>query len=301
MCAAPQTQSCTADHALQLDDANADSPFLRAGEGNGNGNIVGTGTGVQQAIRSLSRFRSLYAGTSTAETKKRWDNNEHSYGEWHWQREKPLPRISEKRLQQVQAQAHDKDHSTPTTVLYLAYGSNLAASTFLDDRGIRPLAAINVLVPKLDLCFDLPGIPYKEPAFANTRYRKAAPHLNASSDDSSLLGHPVEKEGLSRKPLWKKGLVGVVYEVTPSDYAHIIATEGGGSSYQDILIPCHPLPTGMKVVPENPESLPKAFLAHTLFAPRLEDGGDGAIKRPDPNYGQPSARYLGSNPSIPTA
>ncbi|KAL8636113.1 MAG: hypothetical protein Q9228_006458, partial [Teloschistes exilis] len=43
------------------------------------------------------------------------------------------------------------------TYLYLAYGSNLAASTFQGARGIRPLAALNVVVPELVLTFDLPG------------------------------------------------------------------------------------------------------------------------------------------------
>jgi len=92
-----------------------------------------------------------------------------------------------------------------------------------------------------------------------------------------------------------------VYEVTPSDYANIIATEGGGSSYQDILVTCHALNIGSTVVPEKPTTPP--FKAHTLFSPALSppkpgdtappnSGHGGQFQRPDPSYAQASARYL---------
>ena len=35
--------------------------------------------------------------------------------------------------------------SAEKTVLYLAYGSNMAASTFQGNRGVRPLSAVNVV------------------------------------------------------------------------------------------------------------------------------------------------------------
>ncbi|KAL9005989.1 MAG: hypothetical protein Q9188_001279, partial [Gyalolechia gomerana] len=126
-----------------------------------------------------------------------------------------------------------KDASTPEkTYLYLAYGSNLASSTFRGARGIRPLAALNVVVPELVLTFDLAGIPYTEPCFANTAYRSSQPTLpNTSENEKS----PLLPATYKKDPPWDKGLVGVVYEVTPKDYAHIIATEGGGASYHDVL------------------------------------------------------------------
>ncbi len=166
------------------------------------------------------------------------------------------------------------------TVLYLAYGSNLSAETFKGARGIKPLSQVNVLVPSLELTFDLPGIPYSEPCFANTRYRKRS----------------CEPEDY-HKDRWHKGLIGVVYEVTKADYATIIATEGGGSGYQDIVVQCYEIPAGTKTVDPHPATAP--FKAHTLFAPYLppsEPGtppeGGGRISRPDPSYAQPSARYL---------
>ena len=80
-----------------------------------------------------------------------------------------------------------------------------------------------------------------------------------------------------------------------SDYANIIVTEGGGASYQDILVDCYPLPDADTVpsVPVTP-----AFKAHTLFAPADSPTSSGAphttsrLSRPDPAYAQPSARYL---------
>lgn len=239
----------------------------------------------------------------------------------------------------------------PKSVLYLAYGSNLSAETFLGVRKIRPISQVNVSCPSLRLTFDLPGIPYQEPCFANTALRKLPelpdpPKLPPGTPDLPYPPNPPhntdehdERHGREDKdvlsattypgdPVWNKGLIGVVYEVTEEDYAHIVATEGGGASYADILVPCFPLPARMGV-PEKPDypTLPKPFLAHTLFAPRVPsvpgggegdkgrdagEGGDGdghgggwwekmpswmkrlflPVTRPEEDYAQPSARYL---------
>ncbi|EXJ53574.1 uncharacterized protein A1O5_13141 [Cladophialophora psammophila CBS 110553] len=160
------------------------------------------------------------------------------------------------------------------TVLYLGYGSNLSAETFRGKRGIRPVSQVNVLAPTLSLTFDLPGIPYSEPCFGNVRYRQETPQQEGNSTTAKDY----------HKDRWSKGLVGVVYEVTKSDYVHIIATEGGGAGYQDVLVDCYPLNGGpMEDVPLMPSGQP--FKAHTLFAP-------AKTTRPDPSYAQPSPRYL---------
>lgn len=179
-------------------------------------------------------------------------------------------------LEDVRSEDNESDKSR---VLYLAYGSNLAAEKFKGARGMKPLSQINVHVPELELTFDLPGIPYSEPCFANTRYRS-----KSTTNDY-------------HKDRWHKGLVGVVYEVTKSDYATIIATEGGGSGYQDIIVDCYEIPEGKKELDEQPTSEP--FKAHTLYAPALPlsppctpPKSGGRISRPDPSYAQPSARYL---------
>lgn len=179
----------------------------------------------------------------------------------------------------------------PDTVLYLAYGSNLCARTFQGKRGIRPLSQVNVVVPELVMTFDLAGLPYVEPCFANTRYRHASTLPMYTSEKSHLLPKTTPKY---HKDRWKKGLVGVVYEVTKEDYAHIIATEGGGASYKDVLVDCHELLDNEDTVPEFPTSHP--FKAHTLYSPILPPNDPpekgGRFSRPDPAYAQPSVRYL---------
>jgi hypothetical protein len=106
--------------------------------------------------------------------------------------------------------------------------------------------------------------------------------------------------------------------VTKEDYQHIVATEGGGASYQEILVPCFVIPPRMNIPERKPGDLiPKPFLAKTLYAPKIPDApedGDGDGDKPgdgeDPDprkkwwwkflrgvqrqegYPQPSARYL---------
>lgn len=190
----------------------------------------------------------------------------------------------------------DKDK----TFLYLAYGSNLCNETFRGRRGIKPLSQINVQVPELRVTFDLAGIPYLEPCFANTarrQHRDDAPTQLPLDAEIADLASSRWSEGGYRKDQWRKGLVGVVYEVTAEDYAHIIQTEGGGSSYQDILVDCHPIPGSDPAEPLPWHPTEPAFRAHTLFAPALPphgppSKGGGRVKRPDTSYAQASARYL---------
>lgn len=212
----------------------------------------------------------------------------------------------------------------PKTVLYLAYGSNMCAETFLGRRGIRPLSQINVAAPSLDLTFDLPGMPYREPCFANTALRKIPekpPKFPPAykQNDARDYGNGNDKNNNNsprrNPPVWNKGLYGVVYEVTAEDYAKIFAVEGGGANYHDILVPCFVLPPSVQV-PEKQPAIPvppKPFLAHTLYAPRLPPENTTnahgpsslpawcrlpfrrlltPVRRPDPAYAQPSARYL---------
>ncbi|KAI5795213.1 hypothetical protein EDC01DRAFT_654520 [Geopyxis carbonaria] len=180
------------------------------------------------------------------------------------------------------------------TVFYLAYGSNLCASTFEGSRGIKPLSATNVHVPGLTLTFSLPGIAYVEPCFANVLRRDpddpadaAAPAAGscaslapgscaAGSDTTPLLQHGDGCDDEDRDPQWPSGLIGVVYEVTPEDFATIIATEGGGASYADVVVPTHPLSAPDTVIE-----------AHTLLAP-LSD----LRMSPCGRTAQPSLRYL---------
>ncbi|KAI9890471.1 MAG: hypothetical protein M1814_003955 [Vezdaea aestivalis] len=173
------------------------------------------------------------------------------------------------------------------TFLYLGYGSNLSTQAFRKSRGIKPLAQVNVVVPELTLTFDLAALPYMEPCFANVRYRQQRPAATANTP-------LIQTNHKYNKDSWKKGLVGVVYEVTQKDYATIVRTEGGGASYSDIVVECFPLLQD-DIVPETPTSKP--FKAHTLYAPAFQSDQPGAqrggrIVRPDPSYAQPSIRYM---------
>ena len=127
-----------------------------------------------------------------------------------------IPPTSESRI--AEALVSNAEPPTTSSVLYLAYGSNLCAKTFLGVRGIRPISQVNVSAPSLSLTFDLPGTPYGEPCFANTSPRKI-PRVPLPTDPPIVLPPP-PTDG------WDKGLIGVVYEVTPEDYSKIIATEG---------------------------------------------------------------------------
>ncbi|KAH8703406.1 hypothetical protein BGW36DRAFT_369289 [Talaromyces proteolyticus] len=199
------------------------------------------------------------------------------------------------------------------TVLYLAYGSNLSTETFRGYRGITPLSQINVYVPDLRLTFDLAAVPYLEPCFAGTQYRTDQQNPNtAYTDEKTPLSeaHLLDSSDIEKTPLvnpppyggtdyhknrWHKPLIGVVYEVSLKDYAHIIATEGGGSGYKDIVVTCHPFAADYNPshpTPTHPSTTP--FMAHTLLSPWTPDGahGDDPHIRPDPAYAQPSARYL---------
>lgn len=252
-----------------------------------------------------------------------------------------IPKISPERLALASADEPSSSSSSSSTsaktILYLAYGSNLCAETFLGRRGIRPLGQINVSAPELDLCFDLPGVPYLEPCFANSRRRRTTkpklplspPRSYSSSDDEEENDDDDDDPSPGTKPKWTKGLYGVVYEVTPEDYATIIKTEGGGQGYQDVLTPCFELPSDSDSDPVMPEEnngkkfrfpdLPQPFLAHTLFAPSaIDDSDDQAatstettplkrkphhqptllqrlttpVKRHFPSHAEPSPRYL---------
>jgi hypothetical protein len=174
-----------------------------------------------------------------------------------------LPQTSRERINAIEEK----------TILYLAYGSNLSRETFTGNRGIIPISALNVHVPSLDLTFDLAGIPYTEPCFASSAQR-----------DVDLVPDNPETTKYKQRD-WQKGMIGVVYEVTPEDYKTIIATEGGGASYQDIIVDCYPIDAGLKTVPNSHRDGP--VKAHTLLTLP-----GGQMSRPDPTYAQASARYL---------
>ncbi|OAQ68743.1 gliotoxin biosynthesis protein GliK [Pochonia chlamydosporia 170] len=197
-----------------------------------------------------------------------------------------IPTTSAARLaKSAEGATQGLDASASDTVLYLAYGSNMCAKTFLGVRGIRPLSQVNVAAPSIRLTFDLPGVPYREPCFANVGFRNVPEEKKAH-----------RAESVHQDMEWDGSLIGIVYEVTQKDYRTIMRTEGAGSSYKEIVVPCYPI-APKETFPKGPTP----FLARTLYAAYNSNGDDNrrwwqrlldGRQRPDPNYAQASLRYL---------
>lgn len=151
--------------------------------------------------------------------------------------------------------------SESQTVFYLAYGSNMCAETFRRKRGIKPLSEVNVYVPQLEFNLKLRGMPYLEPCFANVNFREPQSSLSDELESESVNPSRYSDDG------WDGGLMGVVYEVTHEDYRQIIRTEGGGSGYKEIQVPCVPLRSGSSTAHTQPDTaLPPIIFAKTLYA-----------------------------------
>lgn len=211
-----------------------------------------------------------------------------------------IPFCSPERIQlAIEDTPPGDDKKAPETVLYLAYGSNLSAETLLGMRKIRPLSRVNVSVPILRLSFDLPGVPYREPCFANVAFRKLPEKPDTHKANQSLGPSDPGYE-------WDGQLMGVVYEVTLKDWRKIMRTEGAGSSYREIVVPCLPIKSKAGVLGKpSYADMPETFPARTLYASDISDDGKDVTgnrkwlyylarsrQRPNPGYAQASARYL---------
>ncbi|KAL5521912.1 hypothetical protein ACEPAF_1766 [Sanghuangporus sanghuang] len=171
---------------------------------------------------------------------------------------------------------------------YLAYGSNLNSSVFKRRRGIKPLEERHVLVEGLELAFDLPGLPYVEPRFANCRFATGSSDNALVSGNDDKVAEFVQCRGdIDLNGPWtgEGALIGVAYLVAPKDFACVIKTEGGGSGYKIMSV------QGRVFRKEiNPgekkgriEVTGEMVRAYTLFAPEEN------IRT---QLGQPSVRYL---------
>ncbi|PVF99946.1 hypothetical protein CPB86DRAFT_872170 [Serendipita vermifera] len=152
---------------------------------------------------------------------------------------------------------------------YLAYGSNMCEKSFLQRRGIKPLRSLAVWTPEFQLAFNLPGLPYMEPRFANV--------IEVPEQEQNKDGWDETKA----QP-WGTGLVGVAYYVTMEDMAKILITEGGGSSYQVVQVDCEEVPNANGQGSKGGK--PEIVRANTLFA-----------NNPDRlriKAGSPSPRYM---------
>ncbi len=98
------------------------------------------------------------------------------------------------------------------TVLYFAYGSNMNVDTFQGMRAMKPTRSSAVVLRGYELVFNVPGLPYVEPAFASVREARAD-----ASGRFELECH------------------GVAHEITSDEWEYLVRTEG---SYDVLDVRC---------------------------------------------------------------
>ncbi|EHK21971.1 uncharacterized protein TRIVIDRAFT_170504 [Trichoderma virens Gv29-8] len=121
-------------------------------------------------------------------------------------------------------------------VWYFAYGSNLSSEIFRAHRGIQPLEAIPVRLPGWSLTFDIYGVPYQEPAFLSISVAVASTGKNSN--------------GVALPDVH-----GTAYLVDRKAYYSIIASEGGGTAYEEIAVRAERISSGAEKESHIPQSL----------------------------------------------
>lgn len=92
----------------------------------------------------------------------------------------------------------------PTNAWYFAYGSNMLDEVFVKRRQIQPLRHEIAVIQTHTLCFNVPGVPYADPAMGGIR--------------------PAEAQDV---PVY-----GIAYLLRPEDMNRVVLTEGGGIAYE---------------------------------------------------------------------
>jgi hypothetical protein len=122
--------------------------------------------------------------------------------------------------------------TTPETIWYLAYGSNMDPKVFSGRRKIQPLESLVVTVPNYWLSFDIGGIPYVEPCFASILKMD---HSRMHQKEYALEVHSRTMHG--REFVWDEShsehpqrsyppvLQGVAHKITLRDWQLVIQSE----------------------------------------------------------------------------
>ena len=159
--------------------------------------------------------------------------------------------------------------------MYFAYGSNVNTKTFNGTRGITPSAAYPAVLPGYELVFNVPGLPFVEPAFASVR---------------RVVGEkPKTAPSTGRFARFATETHGVAYVVTDEQWRTILRTE---TSYvrEDVTLERFFSATAegeIRAGPSgktHPEGAPQKIFATTLVFADADVGGVALL---------PSARYLG--------
>ena len=134
------------------------------------------------------------------------------------------------------------------TVWYFGFGSNMKSTT-MTSRGIKILDKKVVKVPSHILTFDVFGLAYSEPSMASiAKYTYSA---------------PVDNDDIRDRP---PDVHGVAFHITAADLTRLIASEGGGVAYREIMIAGVPLDDGPIIsmyaltakYPRRPNAAPSA-------------------------------------------
>ena len=164
------------------------------------------------------------------------------------------------------ASAPEPIRAPPGSRVYFAYGSNVNTKTMKGTRGITPSAAYPAVLPGYELVFNVPGLPFIEPAFASVRRV-----VTGKTDDAP-----------SRFARFATETHGVAYVVTDEQWRTILRTE---TSYvrEDVTLERF-LPASTRVDGDAPPATPQKIFATTLVFADADVGGVALL---------PSARYLG--------
>ncbi|KAF9178806.1 hypothetical protein BGZ51_005242 [Haplosporangium sp. Z 767] len=196
--------------------------------------------------------------------------------------------------------------STPETIWYLAYGSNMDPKVFSGRRKIKPLESRVVIVPDYWLSFDINGFPYVEPCFASilkmdkSRLNdiKYAQEVHARTKygqdfvwDEKHPQHPLR----SYPPV----LQGVVHKITLRDWQLVIQSEGGWghdvpTGYSQIQVDCKVRDTDEHISAHVLESRPVSIKSHCQPSARYKNllTAGAAHHNLDPAYQSYLARIV---------
>ncbi|KAI1435774.1 hypothetical protein GGR50DRAFT_693845 [Xylaria sp. CBS 124048] len=152
-------------------------------------------------------------------------------------------------------------HSPDAPVWYFAYGCNMSSAKFTGGRGLVPLDTARVRLPNWVLAMEIPGLPYAEPSFA------------------SIVPRPFAHLEERRAP----DVVGVAYLITPAQYRHVIASEGGGTAYTDLCL------DGERIDGKDGDDNDNTEKEKSRLGIRVRTLGSAMSRHPHPN---PSQRYM---------
>ena len=130
-------------------------------------------------------------------------------------------------------QQQQQQQDTVERLWYFSFGSNMDKHVLQNRRGIKPVDSVACRVPGYRITFDLRGLFYLEPAFANIE--KVQDEKEQHNDEDGSGEEPHKENSLSE-------LHGVAHLITPAEYLRIRYSEGGsgyeGYGYSDVDVKC---------------------------------------------------------------